>query len=339
MDRLEKAFSRLSEDLMGYMVIGDLEQLDGVASMLDFFIDEVGGENLAMNIINKKLVKKVVTTDIPKQVPLFVDESFYAYQTLVDFYYAIFKEKIITEKQFQEMLYLLHVNKRIFVNRMSNPDFWSKQKLALMDELLSDEKQEELEFLNDLLEESLENTLHENESNVVPFPVKKQAEKIHEGRPLYYQIRVDLKGYKPPIWRRLLIPTGITYANLHEIMQIAFEWSDEHLHNFFVGRTLIIGPNNSDITQISEEERLIDEDFHENATINYIYDFGDYWEHQIKVEKVFFEADQAEPIEHAICLKAKGDTPIENSRGQEIWEPVEIESINEELAGDYSDFF
>jgi hypothetical protein len=36
-----------------------------------------------------------------------------------------------------------------------------------------------------------------------------------------YQIKVTLRDSKPPIWRRLLISSETTLAQLHDIIQVA----------------------------------------------------------------------------------------------------------------------
>jgi hypothetical protein len=47
-----------------------------------------------------------------------------------------------------------------------------------------------------------------------------------------YQIKVGLRWAKPPIWRRLLVSADISLAQLHQIIQVAFDWEDSHLHVF-----------------------------------------------------------------------------------------------------------
>jgi hypothetical protein len=47
-----------------------------------------------------------------------------------------------------------------------------------------------------------------------------------------YQIKVTLKGIRPPIWRRLLIPADCTMDALHCAIQIAMGWMDGHLYAF-----------------------------------------------------------------------------------------------------------
>jgi hypothetical protein len=47
-----------------------------------------------------------------------------------------------------------------------------------------------------------------------------------------YQVKVGLRGAKPPIWRRLEVPADTSLADLHNIIQVAFGWENSHLHVF-----------------------------------------------------------------------------------------------------------
>ena len=49
-----------------------------------------------------------------------------------------------------------------------------------------------------------------------------------------YQLRVVLCGVSPLVWRRLLVVSGTSLAELHDILQTAFDWSGEHLHRFLI---------------------------------------------------------------------------------------------------------
>jgi hypothetical protein len=55
--------------------------------------------------------------------------------------------------------------------------------------------------------------------------------------PAIYQLRVVLRGVSPPVWRRLLVNSETPLAELHEILQLAFAWSDDHLHRFLIHGT------------------------------------------------------------------------------------------------------
>ena len=49
-----------------------------------------------------------------------------------------------------------------------------------------------------------------------------------------YQIRVVLRGVSPLIWRRLLVQSDSTIADLHASLQLVLGWSDEHLNRFVI---------------------------------------------------------------------------------------------------------
>ena len=52
--------------------------------------------------------------------------------------------------------------------------------------------------------------------------------------PVVYQLRVVLRGVSPLIWRRLLIRSDSTIADLHASLQLVLGWSDEHLNRFVI---------------------------------------------------------------------------------------------------------
>lgn len=51
-----------------------------------------------------------------------------------------------------------------------------------------------------------------------------------------YQIKVTLLDTKPPIWRRLLVPSSLTLAQLHDAVQAAMGWQGGHMHEFRAGQ-------------------------------------------------------------------------------------------------------
>lgn len=55
--------------------------------------------------------------------------------------------------------------------------------------------------------------------------------------PVVYRLRVVIHGISPLIWRRLLVSTTTTIAQLHTIVQAAFGWGGEHLHRFVIHGT------------------------------------------------------------------------------------------------------
>ena len=106
-----------------------------------------------------------------------------------------------------------------------------------------------------------------------------------------YQIKVTLLWTKPPIWRRLLVPSSMTLEHLHDVLQIAMGWENCHMHDFSAGRRRFGQPDLSDGfmdgPQVESERtaRLSDVLRKVGAKMNYTYDFGDGWEHSIVLEK------------------------------------------------------
>ena len=49
-----------------------------------------------------------------------------------------------------------------------------------------------------------------------------------------YQLRIWIRQISPQIWRRLLVRSDSTIAQLHDTLQIVFGWMDEHLHQFLI---------------------------------------------------------------------------------------------------------
>jgi hypothetical protein len=53
--------------------------------------------------------------------------------------------------------------------------------------------------------------------------------------PEIFQLYMKLKGFSPPLWRRLNIRGDSTLAELHQAIQCLMEWEEEHLHVFKIG--------------------------------------------------------------------------------------------------------
>jgi ribonuclease HI len=50
-----------------------------------------------------------------------------------------------------------------------------------------------------------------------------------------YRVRIDLRGTKPPVWRRLELASDLFLDDVHQVIQTAFDWTDGHLHIFSSG--------------------------------------------------------------------------------------------------------
>jgi hypothetical protein len=129
-----------------------------------------------------------------------------------------------------------------------------------------------------------------------------------------YQIKVGLRGAKPPIWRRLEVPANIALPKLHDVIQIAFDWDNSHLHVFETpfGE---FGMDDPELGHRSARLVTLEQVAPEaGSKIKYRYDFGDSWEHEILVEKVL-EPDDAVVLPR--CVGGRRAAPPEDCGG--VW--------------------
>jgi hypothetical protein len=134
-----------------------------------------------------------------------------------------------------------------------------------------------------------------------------------------YQVQVHLKRSKPKIWRRLLLPADLLLSDLHKILQTTMGWTNGHLHQFVHGKDYFEPP--APEGEIWDHYGTNYTDFALNFFLKktgdkmvYEYDFGDGWEHEIKLEKILpFAAETLLPQ----CIAGKRACPPEDSGG--VW--------------------
>ncbi len=103
-------------------------------------------------------------------------------------------------------------------------------------------------------------------------------------------LRIEIKDTNPLIWRQVEVPTSITLKVLHDIIQITIGWFDYHLWEFTIDEQRYGLPMDEDWGAEQRKQaakvRLRDVLKAKRTVIDYVYDFGDYWEHQITVTNV-----------------------------------------------------
>ncbi|HET9170449.1 MAG TPA: plasmid pRiA4b ORF-3 family protein [Actinospica sp.] len=130
-----------------------------------------------------------------------------------------------------------------------------------------------------------------------------------------YRLRIDLKGAKPPIWRRVEIPGDLTLAALHDVIQAVFEWEGYHLHVFETAYG-DFGDGDVDLGHGLDSEVTIEQVLTgAGAKLTYVYDYGDYWEHVVRVERTY----QGDPeVPYPRCIGGRRAAPPEDCGG--LWE-------------------
>jgi hypothetical protein len=132
--------------------------------------------------------------------------------------------------------------------------------------------------------------------------------------PTVHTIKVTLAGSRPPIWRRLQVPSAITLRALHDVVQAAFGWEGYHMWVFEtpLGRW---GVADRELQITSAAAKRLDQVApHEADRLGYTYDFGDDWEHTILVEAV---TDPEPGIAYPRCLTGRRACPPEDCGG--VW--------------------
>ena len=162
-----------------------------------------------------------------------------------------------------------------------------------------------------------------------------QPEQVHE-------LKITLRRSKPPIWRRIAVPSDIKLSDLHLVIQIVMGWTNSHLHQFVLRNTRP-RPRNEELRSLDmlarfdrlmisrdrcwSDPRMELEEAEDETKIRlcelapavkskliYEYDFGDGWDHQIEAVKI---GPPAEGMDYPVCLKGKLACPPEDCGG--IW--------------------
>lgn len=133
---------------------------------------------------------------------------------------------------------------------------------------------------------------------------------------LIARLRIILNDVDPQPMRQIEVPLKIRLDRLHEVVQAAMGWTDTHLYEFRADGAgwgvpdpdgFYDGPTPAQKTTL---QKIIEDTG--ARTIQYVYDFGDDWDHSIRIEKV----SEATPgTNYPRLLKASGACPPEDVGG------------------------
>jgi hypothetical protein len=170
------------------------------------------------------------------------------------------------------------------------------------------------------------------------------------------RIRVDLADAEPPIWRRLDVRSDLALDAVHQVLQVAFDWTDSHLHRFSLGghafdRTsqLFLCPYDAEEGELDDEGGIpasdvrLDETLQEPGDVlNYLYDYGDNWELTLRLEEVLPAPPNAPS---AVAVAGRRAAPPEDSGGGtdlasialEVDDPThfDLDELNQALRAPY----
>lgn len=132
--------------------------------------------------------------------------------------------------------------------------------------------------------------------------------------PEAYQLHVWLRDINPMIARRLLVRSDSSLYDLHYILQIAFAWTDSHLHQFIIrGKSYGIRRSGG-LWYPDDPKQVLLSDFHFRLQERFVYeyDFFCWWQHQVRLEKIL-------PLEprrtYPYCIAGQRAAPPEDCGG------------------------
>ena len=140
------------------------------------------------------------------------------------------------------------------------------------------------------------------------------AESVH-------QLKITLRGVKPPVWRRIVVGSDLSLGELAPILEAAMSWLGGHLHVFDVDGTWYGSPDPDWPSDDLDENqfRLSDVLPAVGDKMRWDYDFGDGWEHNVVVEKIV----ETEPsVEYPVCLIGRRACPPEDCGGPQGYDQL-----------------
>ncbi|MEE4137685.1 MAG: UPF0149 family protein [Desulforhopalus sp.] len=108
----------------------------------------------------------------------------------------------------------------------------------------------------------------------------------------FFQLRAELVGTDPPVWRRFTVQAETSLFILQQIIQIAFGWQSTPDHHFLIGQTvyrpataLPVGPKIPDL----DESQFCLGDLEDNLhpSFSYLLDGKSAWHCLLEVEDLF----------------------------------------------------
>lgn len=129
------------------------------------------------------------------------------------------------------------------------------------------------------------------------------------------RLKITLDDVEPKVLRRIEIPLSIRLDRLHLTIQAAMGWTNSHLYEIRardVGWGMV-DPDWGDGPLDARKAKLVDvlEDVGVK-TLRYLYDFGDGWEHTVKIERL---DDPIPGVLYPRLTEAKGRCPPEDVGG------------------------
>jgi hypothetical protein len=148
---------------------------------------------------------------------------------------------------------------------------------------------------------------------------RKTTLRVVESPDAVYQLRIELLDLRPAIWRQILVRGSVELSRLHVILLITMGWDGGHVHEYVIGDKnygevdpLFRSNVPDDPPLLDEAEATLAAALGERKSFTYVYDYGDNWQHRVKVEKIL----PADPdLRSPLCLDGRNACPPEDVGG------------------------
>lgn len=157
---------------------------------------------------------------------------------------------------------------------------------------------------------------------------------------MIYELDITLANVKPIVYRKIWLRSDATFADLHKVIQLSFDWWDYHQH-YFSGKEVqrkqqwIILPeelfqrdnfvSKSWLRKREHEEIVCDYLRNPGDEITYTYDFGNNWVHTIRLNCIRKEKAH---VTYPCCVDARHCAPPEDSKLEILRGQREIQTAN-----------
>ncbi|MBD2865225.1 DUF6155 family protein [Paenibacillus oceani] len=136
---------------------------------------------------------------------------------------------------------------------------------------------------------------------------------------MVYRCRIELNEIAPKIWREFQFHPGVTFHQLHKIVQVVMGWENYHLYEFHVNGQVIGLPDSTfehmeDREALNARKEIVQKHVHAvNTVFTYIYDLGDEWQHKVTLINIDTSTSDPAPL----CLNGARSCPQEDAGG--VW--------------------
>ena len=150
-----------------------------------------------------------------------------------------------------------------------------------------------------------------------------------------FQMKITLRGMKPPVWRRFFVPEEMTFQTLADVLITVMGWSGSHLSAFEMpksGLNIMANPWSDNEDQFGDhngKKVKLSELLPAEKKFIFVYDMGDNWEHEVVIEDV----RENYPALYPAVLAYEGNCPPDDCGG--VWNYMDMLEDDEEDAKEW----